>query len=78
MPFYKVKWPDGEIELVEATGVADLFWLLDRKGDPCCAEIEEIELLWPEVKKTFWNTRTIRKITDDELNKAIEELYGFA
>ena len=38
-----VFWPEGEPELAIAESEDDLFLLLDREGNPCGAEIYEVD-----------------------------------
>lgn len=39
MKIYIAKWPNGTISIVKASSKTDLFWKLDREGDPGSAEV---------------------------------------
>lgn len=34
MKLYYAEWPNGEVTIVHANNSLDLFWILDREGDP--------------------------------------------
>jgi len=84
--YYRIKWPDGEIEVVMAEDETDLFWILDRKGNPFSAVIEEIEPpekiriseeSWEKVKEEILHKpKIIKKITEEDLEKVFRLFYS--
>ena len=39
MKLYYAEWPNGEVTIVHARNSLDLFWILDREGDPYQAKV---------------------------------------
>ena len=86
MKYYRIKWPDGKIEVVMAEDETDLFWILDRKGNPFSAVVEEIEppekirILdknWKEIKKEILEQpKVVKKLTEKDMEKVLEHLYS--
>ena len=83
MPCYRVKWPDGTIEIVFAEDDAELFDLLDEEGNPYSAEIHEID---PPMGTRFIisggnidilkkEVKVIRRLTYKDLDRSFQTLY---
>ena len=86
---YRVRWMDGEIELVLAESDEDLVQILEEECTPYAASIEEIYLVPPEdgpvrLNRKNW-IRTVtdimrlpakRKLTQEDLDRAFSNLYG--
>jgi len=86
MPCYRVRWPNGEVEIVFAEDDADLFETLDEEGSPYDAIIEEVELPnglriseknWKKTMvEILTEAKVIRELTKEDLDIAFDRLYG--
>jgi len=86
MRCYRVRWKNGEVEIVFAESDEDLFFALDEVGSPYEAIIEEIEppngvrispRNWKSaVTDILADSKVIRRITKSDLDRAFDVLYG--
>lgn len=58
MKLYYAEWPDGTVTIVHAKDSLELFWILDREGNPYRAKI--------------WSTRDACAITTSEKGEGLK------
>lgn len=81
---YRVKWPDGNVELIAADDEEELFLILDEEAPPFDAEIEEVELGTMRINprnrllvfREIMELPIKRKLTKADLERALVSLYG--
>lgn len=84
---YRVRWPNGDVELIAAEDDEELFLLLEEELEflPFDAEIEEVELTVPirislknrlKTITEFMKLPAKRKLSENDLNRVVSNLYG--
>ena len=81
---YRIRWPDGNVELIAAENDEELLLLLDEESPLFDAEIEEVELTVPiriDLRKRlrtvteFMKLPAKRRLLAAELNRILSDTY---
>ena len=82
---YRVRWPDGEVELIVAENDEELFFILDEEASPLGALVEEVDLdknirIRPGNKllsiTEIMRLPVKRKLSPKDFDRALKNLYG--